>query len=211
MSSCNERNYDNMEIEFLNNIPINNIMDVKSIKNSEYSLSQLNAYFGEYSLQELSVFDVENNKEELEMKKVNAKFPIQFLRNNKGCYYSVYKVKEGGYYYVFWSIRDDKSLFVSDTFHIDNLKEKSDFNSIEIGSSTYDDVYSIDPSSELILILSNGVYSYSLLVNGELLEIEYNYVDIKNRKDLIVQNINTVSKDSPIPTFLQYIFSEDLP
>lgn len=211
MSSCNERDYDNMKTEFLNNIPINNTMDIKSIKNSEYSLSQLNDYFGEYSLQELSVFDIENNKEELEMKKVNAKFPIQFLRNNNGCYYSVYKVKEGGYYYVFWSISDDKSLFVSDTFHIDNLKEKSDFNSIKIGLSTYEDVYLIDSSSELILILSNGVYSYSLLVNGDLLEIEYNYVDIKKRKDLIVKNVNTVTRDSTSSTFLQHIFSKDLP
>ena len=128
MSSCNERDYDNMKTEFLNNIPINNTMDIKSIKNSEYSLSQLNDYFGEYSLQELSVFDIENNKEELEMKKVNAKFPIQFLRNNNGCYYSVWpRLKKEDTTMFSGQLATTKVFFVSDTFHIDNLKEKIRF------------------------------------------------------------------------------------
>ena len=210
ISGCKQRGDTNMESEFWGNIPINNTIDIKSVKRPEYSLSELNNYFGEYSLQEKSVFNIENYQVELDIQTVNTKFPIEFIRNNGNFYYSLYKVKEGGFYYVFWSISDD-NIYVSDTFYIDKLKNISDFKSLTTSTSTYEDVYSLDPSSELILILSNGIYSYSLLDTGELLQIEYKFTDMKQRKDLIVKNMTIISTKYPSFLKLKSIFNMDIP
>lgn len=191
------------------NIPINNTIKISEINFVEYSLFELNNYFGEYSEQEKSVFNC-NNQEKLNIQKVNNIYPIQIIRKNEDIYYSIYKVKEAGYYYVFWLIDEINDCFVTDTFYINKLKEFADFNSLKMGISTYEDVYSIDSASELILMLSNGIYSYSLLKDNKLLQIEYDFEELNHRRDLIISNIEIIKSEKPFVTKLSYIYSKDL-
>lgn len=210
LSGCNERSERKVTPEQLSNIRINNSDDINSSKMIEYSLDELNNFFGEYSAQELSTFNICGNQKDLSIESVNKIFPIQILRHNENSYYSVYRVSNGGFYYVFWS-QNDKGVSVSDTFYINKLKNKNDFSSLQIGKSSYADVYKIDPSSELILLLSNGVYSYSLLDNKKLLEIQYTFNDINDRDDLIINSINIVSAKHQYGSILQSILKKDLP
>lgn len=141
------------------------------------------------------------------------------MRHSGNSYYSVYKVTEGGIFYVFWSqsenydsgIQGEKYVSVADTFYINDLKQESDFSELQIGKSSYTDVYEIDSASELILILSNGVYSYTLLNDGNFLEIEYTNSNMESRDDLIVNAINIVPSTRITYTCLQDILPKDLP
>lgn len=82
---------------------------------------------------------------------------------------------------------------------------------MQIGKSSYADVYEIDQASELMLLLSNGVYSYSLLENNDLLKIKYTFNDINGRNDLIIESIDVVSTKKWQGSFLQSILDKDLP
>lgn len=209
LSRCNERG-NNTNIEYLNNIRVDNSIDIKSATDAEYDLYRLNDFFGVYSSQEKSAYGIKIDKEDLSIEKVNSIFPIQIMRYSGNNYYSVYKVRECGLYYVFWLSNDD-GVFVSDTFYISKLKQKIDFDVLQIGISTYKDVYETDPSSEIVLILSNGVYSYSLLDDGNILQIEYSFTDLKSREDLIVKSINVVSRKLPHGSKIETIYLKDLP
>lgn len=68
-----------------------------------YSLKELKDYFdGIY----LHPFKSEKSSENYTYKSINKKFPIQFSRKGNESfnseYYSVFKVKEGGYFYILW-------------------------------------------------------------------------------------------------------------
>lgn len=82
---------------------------------------------------------------------------------------------------------------------------------MQIGKSSYADVYEIDQASELMLFLSNGVHSYSLLENNGLLKIKYTFNDINGRNDLIIESIDVVSTKKWQGSFLQSILDKDLP
>lgn len=198
-----------MKSEQLGGISINNTISINE-KMDEYSLNELNSYFGKYSSQERSVFNIVGKEKDYLIETVNLKFPIQILRFNQNSYYSIYRVSEGGFFYVFWNQSAD-GIVVDDTFYICKLKDKSDFNDLQIGKSSYADVYEIDQASELMLLLSNGVYSYSLLENNSLLKIKYTFNDINGRNDLIIESIDVVSTKKWQGSFLQSILDKDLP
>lgn len=211
MPGCCRKENNQLENQFIYEIPVDNEKRVNSSLLTEYNLIELKNFFGDYSTQEKSTFDLKDSLD-LDFFTVNQTFPIQFFRFNKHCLYSIYKVKEGGYYYVFWSESDsDKSILVSDTFYIDRLKQSKDFIDVKIGESTYEEIHQIDPSSELILILSNGVYSYSLLQDEKMLQIKYTYNQISYRRDLIVEKIDVVSLDDSFGSKLSLIYTKDLP
>lgn len=199
-----------MESVFTSNIQFDNTTDINSVEMPRYSLADLNNFWGEYSSQEESTYGTVSKRKDYSFTYINDMFPIQILRHNKNNYYIVYKVKEGGLYYVFL-LMNDNNISIADTFYINKLKQKADFSSLIIGKSSYKDVYEIDPASELMLILSNGVYSYSILDDKNLLEIEYSFTNIRGRSDLIISAINIVSVDQQHGSKLEAILSKDLP
>lgn len=190
---------------------------LSNILTKEYSLHELKNYFGETPPNEASAFGIEHTV--LTMSSVNLKFPIECFRKNG---YSVYKVSEGGYFYVFWvksldsfdSVApnfesDDYSVYF--TTYISSLKKESDFNSIVEGISTAFDVASIDPAFELVFLLSSRTPSYSLLEDGSLMEICYDWdVDLNSRSDLVVKSKEVVSKELS-GSCLASILPNDLP
>lgn len=192
---------------------------LSNILTKEYSVRELRDFFGEVSLNESSVFGTEPDHLALTMADVNEKYPIECLRENG---YSVYKVKEGGYFYVFWvntfdplseqGIKaENDSAVPYFTAYLSSLKSASDFDVIKEGVSTAADVAKIDPAFELEFILSNETVSYSLLGNGFIMEVCYRYDgNLNSRNDLNVKSMQIVSKDD-CASRLAAILEMDLP
>ena len=112
---------------------------------------------------------------------VHDKFPIECIKGK----YIVYSVEEGGYFYVFMDIWDAYKVgkqvdlsdtYVNDTVYVSRVCDLSDYDSIEIGKSTNQDVIDIDPNTETGL---PSTYDYEVpvscspLSDGRVIEIKY--------------------------------------
>ena len=103
------------------------------------------------------------------------------------CRYTVYKVAEGGYFFVFWdAIRINaktqqrlpwEEMWSANMLYVPQLKSRSDFDALEVGVSTGADVTDIDPSGQFVLASGKGSLSWHLLDDGSYLEILYDMAD----------------------------------
>lgn len=114
---------------------------------------------------------------------VNEKFPVEVVEGNEHTRYTVYQTQEGGYYYVFWThawplnlqerpYTDDYmcvwySCYLQDGGNIDVYR-------IKPGVTTMRDVLEMDPYAEEV-VLSRGIYTYSVLDPKTLLQVRYTY------------------------------------
>lgn len=188
-----------------------------------YERKDLTDFFGEIPPNECLMYETVANQEKLHIKAVNERFPIECIRHNGGIgYYSIYKVTNGGYFYVFWSLTvpsqdgldsdgrpDDATVYFAT--YIATPPKALDFSSILEGTSTAEDVAQVDPAFELSFTFSSTVRSYSLLDDGSILEITYKPVEpIRSRKDLVVER-KTIVSDAQSGSCLAAIYPEDLP
>jgi hypothetical protein len=198
----------------------------------EYSLEELRDYFRETPKAEYDVFNFREDEDRSEsgitLEQLDRDLPIECLRfvdmEDHIDFYVVYKVKEGGYYYVFWSetfVSGDHSdnpkpgfrYLVEYSGYFTSLKQESDFDSLEIGVSTAEDAALIDPAMELGHFTSSRTPSYSLLDDGMIMEICYsrdNMVPLKSRKQMVVKSIRVIEKKEA-DSQLALIRPEDLP
>lgn len=195
------------EVDILNNeysLYIDNDVSTEIMKNS-YKLSKLNEYFECYY--SYKGFNKDFESKTLEISEINNAYPLEIIRINKNIIYTLYKVNEGGLFYVFFTLTDEDEIVIKDCVYIDELKMIDDFNTLENEHSTIDDVINISTATELKLNLSRGIFSYTLLKNNEILEIEYKEVDYLGIKTLLVIDKKIVKN---APTDLQYIYAKDL-
>lgn len=156
----------------------------------------------------------EGRTETLYFDDVNKKFPVEVIRSNG---YSVYKVNQGGYFYVFWEECYDAETYeplapgVYFTTYIASNLNKDTFKNLKIGISTAQDVKEIDPYLELNLLLSNGIYSFSFLNENEIMRIKYaDSQNLNEYNDLVVESINLVSREN-MSSVLSTILPMDIP
>lgn len=198
---------------------------------TSYSIEDLQAYFGPYCttaenswaniVTDLSVYNYCN---------VIKTFSNGCLRafaneENSSIYvYSVFKVEEGGYFYVIWGgyLKEDESsidqkwineLSACFMLYVTSLKSISDFDSIEIGVSTAEDVVMIDPAAQFHFGMGRGLPSWHLLEDGSVLEILYSrdkFYETHSRGDLLVESIEIVERKTT-GCCLAYINPDDLP
>lgn len=185
---------------------------LSAVLTTEYSLKELETFFANTSLHEEGVFGTADDTRNLTMREVHRSYPIACLRKNG---YSVYKVKEGGYFYVFWCSSTAPDGTVDDvvyfTAHLSALKKADDFDAIEAGVSTAEDVCRIDPTCEFLFQLSSRTPSYSLLDDGTVMEICYSFAgELHSKKDMIVESKRIVSRDG-CPSRLASVNPADLP
>lgn len=169
-----------------------------------YSLDELNEFFQGSNYTEMLL--EEGSSITITKEDVLKRFPAEEKTNQN---YVVYKVKEGGLYYVFWidsmsaeSMSEENVLVgrhqnevVYFYSYCNGVLKAEDFNGITPMVSTAGDVKRIDPGFELCLYMSHGVYSYSLLADGNVLEVEYqNTSKITGYEDLIVLSTQVVPR-----------------
>ena len=181
------KNVNSNLIKEIHGYKVDNNTDVDIACSNSYSLDSLENYFskGTRRIQFNSFFEdknseyfLEKNNEEITLKKALKKFSSVCLRENGENYYTVYNIKEGGRYYVFWDndTSDTKDILrVIDSFYLNDLKSISDYECVKEGKSTYEDVYKMDKFTEINLITSSVAHSFNILNTGEVLHIVYDY------------------------------------
>ncbi len=223
--SCDKEEVNNMNTtgEILQGFHIDNTSSLSSILKNTYSLQEFKDYFGEFPPNVLFMYNSSNTRKCFTIEDVNNHFPIECIRQNGDIvFYSIYNVAEGGYFYIFWAniveplyATDELSQGASVCFvtYISSLRDFSDFSSIKEESSTAEDVAQIDQALEISFLISSGIRSFSLLKDGQMLEILYSHNDeIKARNDLLVKKISVISKEkAQTASYLASIYAKDLP
>ena len=198
---------------FFNEYVMDDIKTLESNLTKEYDLNELRSFFKGSNANESIGFG--STVSALRFSEVNYRYPVEILRTGG---YSVYRVSQGGYFYVFWikpfatgtsQSNSEPSVYFSAYLSSDISPDL--FDSITPGLSTAEDVRKIDPSFELSFLMSSGIFSYSYINDETILQIEYAYQEnIDGYDDLIVKEKMIVARDSA-PTRYSALLLSDLP
>lgn len=213
-ASCgNKKDESDMNDIFFNEYVMDDIKTLESNLTKEYDLNELISFFKGSNANESIGFG--STVSALRFSEVNYRYPVEILRTGG---YSVYRVSQGGYFYVFWikpfatgtsQSNSEPSVYFSAYLASDISPDL--FDSLTPGISTAEDVQRIDPSFELSFLISNGIFSYSYINDETILQIEYAYQEnIDGYDDLIVKEKMIVARDSA-PTRYSAILLSDLP
>ena len=188
-----------------------------------YSLSELEAFFGNANRQ-LRIVN-EDPCDELIKEQVEESFPGGISRSPN---YVVYRVAEGGYYFVFYmpayagSEKPEGSLtliypleeaaeVVRSSYYLPALPSFEEFSALEVGHSTAQDVIALSSATDFSFFLSSGIYSYSLLRDGCVAKICYDNAgaDRISMNNLIVSGISLCPREDA-PSCFATVWSEDI-
>lgn len=209
----NKESESNMNNTFFDGYVMDDVKVLEDHLTKEYDLNELQSFFHDSNANE--GVGLESTTTVLTFSKVNSKYPVEILRTGG---YSVYRVSQGGYFYVFWvkpfvadtnSSSSEPAVYFSAYLSSDISPDL--FNSLTPGISTAEDVKEIDPSFELSFLISNGIFSYSYINDETILQIEYMYQEnIDGYEDLIVKNKLLVARDS-VPSRYSALLTGDTP
>ena len=194
---------------------VDNETPLEEVLTNEYPLSLLETFFGRHATQGAGMLSDMDAVIKHSMVEVHMNFPIQCLRYHNNVHYSVYKVEEGGYYYVFWTVplansqNSDQSISVASSVYISRLPSVSEFRWVIKNHTTGEKILEIDPSME-IDFLASSVRSYSRLDDGRIVLISYRYTNFEKLSDLIVDGI-WIYPPRTIDSAISAIFDADLP
>lgn len=190
------------------------LSEEKTSGNSVYSLSILKNFFGKYPGKEYNSYvipytygcweDICNNF----FSRASVIFEIDSIFENDNTYYTVFPVEEGGEFFVFWELcKSESDPLPFYYIYIPELKSIEDFAALQIGTSSAQDVADISSAIEIhfdsIGFNLKRANSYTLLSDGTLLQIQYEYQNECNtRDDLIVESIEQVELNED----LQYLY-----
>lgn len=177
---------------------------------TEYDINTLQEYFKNRCTNDIITY----SEDTLKIDEVDKKFPLEVIRTDG---YSVYKVKQGGYFYVFWAdtMEPDYTIYsepsVYFTAYISSSLDENLFNSITPNISTAQDIYEIDPNFELKFTLSSCILSHSFLNDNSVVQVMY-YSKRKNDtyEGILVKEISIIDRESA-PSCFSRILSKDLP
>lgn len=202
-----------MDDIFLNEYVTDDVKSLESSLTKEYDLNELRSFFKDSNANENACFG--STTSTLMFSDVNDKYPVEILRTGG---YSVYRVSQGGYFYVFWvnsfdteTNQSNGELSVYFTAYLSSDISPDLFDSLTLGTSTAEDVKRIDPSFELSFLNSSGIFSYSYINDETILQIEYEHQgNIDGYDDLIVKEKTIVARDS-VPSRYSALLSSDIP
>ena len=168
----------------------------------EYDLDELRTYFESGHQNDITEGGGQD-KPKITYDEVKQRFPIEITRtymdlnggsNNPA--YTIYKVSQGGYYYVLWSYsayppESEKDFYVYFSTYIVSDRSFDMFNSIVLGESTLADVKEIDLYTQACFEFSSFVRSYSYINERIVLTIYYTSPTYRssNDEDYVVANI----------------------
>ena len=162
-------------------------------------------------------------------KDLDAKYPIEVFRDAGDAAYTVYRVTQGGYYYVFWSFAypkeempsylgkkdwaDKDHLCVYFSTYIPGSKGLLAFSSLKVGTTTLADVLALDPQSEYCDLSYRCTCCY--WSRDYALQIYYrsgsNFLgDPRSAGNVIVKDIRIVPREESVG-LISNILEKDLP
>ena len=184
---------------------------------ASYSLAELYGYFTGHSRNDRYKDDTSGII--YEYQEINAHFPIELTRYCEiyinsdfinAPAYSVYRVKEGGYYYLFWNleIRGEARAFVLafSTYISNRSSNNFHFQIVQ----TLSDAFTLDPFLDFNDRLSRGVFSYSYCSPDTLYEIEYTMELSDNKPVYRVKKIKLIARKEGA-SYYSMIRDDDLP
>ena len=243
LCSCSTSNYTapeenstdistDMEVTLTDQSSVETLEDLLT---ESYSITQLYAYFGPYcTTAENDWSGAIDNKDVYEYANITKAFPHGCLRSYRmpardySRNYLVYKVAEGGYFYVDFGESSESNPFLSD---IPEVKKRSaslllyvpekpaltekDFDKLESGVSTAEDVAKMDPSAEFCHSMNWRAVSWHMLRDGSIVEVMYSrtdeYYESHLRSELYVESVEVLSSLKNEFSFLGSINPDDLP
>lgn len=155
------------------------------------------------------------NSEYAKLEEINARFPLECTRLSEGEgirreFYTVYQITEGGRFYLFWIMTDTQSMVAYSGIYIPKMLPYEAFDSIIPGKSTFGDVVSLDPSTELDFFSGGGLRSATRLQDGTYLTLYYDIEQqVETIKDYII--LERSRSVEPCGWLLCMIREEDLP
>lgn len=220
--ACNNQGVSQLgtQDKFFYGYTIDNLTPISNLIKNMYEIKELQEYFGFIPPNESVMYGLLDNNQQLTINDINERFPVECIRCTKNMvYYSVYRVSEGGFFYVFWAVNIGTSKTENDsirayfTTYISSLKKATDFNLVKEGISTAEDIAQIDSALELTFVMSSGIRSFSRLEDGTILEIQYKRCEeIQTRKDLVVESMRILPEEiAQTSSYLACITPEDLP
>lgn len=165
-----------------------NEVSINDVSMNEYSYEELYNYFSVTKADENYLSFVFH--EERLMHCVNEKFPIRILRkvpddrfndvDPRSRFYTVYKVREGGYFYVFFVVRDNKYedfindyAYVTFPYYFDgNYADVEKLARLKENENTWQDVYEIDKNMETWHSGQSAVNTESIIADEETKELK---------------------------------------
>lgn len=190
---------------------------------AEYDLAELRAYF-ESGHQNESMGGLGEEKTRLTREAVKKKYPIEIERTSTDLgigttvypYYTIYKVSQGGYYYVWWNGLKNSSTGESEycvffSAHLTSDRSVELFDSIIPGVSTAADVKKIDPYIQFNFAFSSRTPSFSYINEETVLEIRYSWSKLDGYEDLVVEGMELREKGLASGVLYFSILPGDLP
>ena len=212
ITSCGEKAEEEKDMHFFGDMYFNDDVALEDALTKEYDLDELKNFFGEvhYNEEALRGEDVTI----LSLSEVHSRYPVEVIRTGR---YSVYKVKQGGYFYVFWTrlvnypTGIEVEPLVKFTTYIVSNNSVGLFRDIRVEGSTAEDVKNIDPHAEMIFSLSHAIYSYSYISDRRIMQIKYGVLGhLKDYDDLIVIEKKIIKRELSWFCYSK-ILSSDLP
>lgn len=182
----------------------------EKIKNA-YSIMDFEKYFGKYSLGVYHAgFRERETEGSLKIKDIEKQFAVEIIRSSKKMHYTVYRIKEGGYYYIFWFNGTDNEIYAFDTFYISSSNYVSDISKYK-KIQNIDELLALYPYTEIEIKADYGSDSYNIMSKSELVSIKYDY--LKGKGYYTVREITTLDRnDNKLAwTMLSAILERDLP
>jgi len=191
-------------------VTTNDLIPLEDGLSTSYALEELWNFFAPHNINTL------NSDGWLSYSDINQRFPIEITRSSG---YSVYRVNEGGYYYIFWVNTYDPDSLVKHEYpqmyfstYISSSVAVTDFSDVVPEENTLSDIILIDPYCELQYHLSSSICSFSYLTPETVQQISYKITSegFPDSNELVVTNQKTVERKNA-PSYFSIILDSDLP
>lgn len=211
--SNNAKDSSTMDELCINNFIADDSTPLEKALTMDYDLCELQSFFCGSKENENTIWGF--TKSALSFGEVNRQYPVEVTRSGG---YSVYKIKQGGYFYVFWvnTINLGEEGHTSEPYvyfhaYLPSSKKITAFDSLTPEISTAEDVQKIDSAFELSFLQSSGIFSYSYLDEQTILQIKYAPKEnVNGYCDLIVDEMQIVPRAS-VPSRYSAIMAIDTP
>ena len=183
----------------------------ESIK-TQYPLSEVLSCIQGKSLNEHLVFP-DHDSMSMSFNECSEYFDLEITRyNTKDTMplYSILRIEEGGYIYLFWSdtgFQSDGIIKLKFYFYSGFQYEQTDY----VSQRTLSEVIKENPFTQFVPYMSSGIFSYSYYNKDEVLQIEYDYPSLDQEPSVYnVKSITIINRKRTISCFSQLI-DQDLP